>query len=113
VRTAAVAGSRAPPPRPEVSHRRPDDAHAFGPQQRAFELQVAAVAAEATARGDHAMAGHVAGGTAPHVVADGTRCERATGKRRHIAICCHASQWNAAHDSEHAAGESGFHSGVV
>src|SRR5207244_6117616 len=70
--------------------------------QRPLQHLVAAVAAEASAGRDHAVAGHVGAAASFHDVADGARGARASCELGDVAVRRHASRRNAPHDGEHA-----------
>jgi hypothetical protein len=80
------------------------DAHldSFAPKQFAFELQVAAVAAERAAGADHPVAWGARVAAFTHDVADGPVGARATGERGDVAVGGDAPGRDAADGGEHA-----------
>ena len=86
----------------KISHSRHTDLEPFGPQELAFQLQVATVTAESAARGDNAMTrrGGVTG--LAHDGADRTPGAGRARKCCDIAIRGDMSGWNATHRGEHA-----------
>lgn len=91
----------APPDRmkpPDGSHT---DIDSFGAQEFAFQLQIAAIAAQCTRGADDAMArgGRVV--AVAHDVADGAPRARPPGERSDVAICGDLASGNPPDDCEH------------
>ena len=93
--------------------REPDDDDAFRHEQRSLQHLAAAVAAQPSAGGDHAVARDVGPAAAAHDVADGARRARPAGERRDLAVRRDAPRRNAPHHRQHAVRESAASLGVL
>ena len=95
--------------RPSHDGKRPDSAtdddDAFGAEERAFQLEVAAVAAEGAARSHHPVARDIPVPTPPHDVPDRPRGPRVPGHLRHVAVSSDAPRGDPTDDRQDETGE--------
>ncbi len=98
--------ARSPAQDGESSDPSPDHHHAFSPEERPLQLDVAAVAAEGAPRPHHAVARHVPRRAFAHDVADGPRGSRLARHGSDVAVGRHAPDGNPADCGEYRGRES-------
>ncbi len=106
-----AASPRLPTDARKISHSRHADLKPFRPQELAFQLKIATVAAEAATRGDDTMAWRGGIARLAHDGADRTPGAGRAGKFCDIAVRGHTPAWNATHCGEHAVLEGRGHRG--
>src|SRR5262245_43618047 len=97
-----LAFSSLPPDPVELAHAGARHDHALRDEQRSLEHLAAAVAAEPSPGGYHAVARHIGTAAALHDVADGARGARPAGERGDVAVSRDAPGRDPPHDGEHA-----------
>jgi len=77
----------------------------FSGEQTCFDMGMASVSAELPAGGDNAVIGKTWLGGSAKDVADGACGAGPARQPRDVAVCRHATGWDAAQNQEHAARE--------